>query len=331
MLLPISMITGLNILEIAIGLSLVYLLLSLICSAVSEGLETILKNRSRDLERGLRELLSDKDGTKLVHLLYNHPLISGLFRETYQANCIRNKFGSFEKIYSGKTLPSYIPSSQFALALMDILVPADATTYSGASGALTRENTTQQAITIDTLRSAAAAFPIQEVSRALLVIIDASANDVKCVRENVESWFDHSMERIAGWYKRRTQIIIFVVAIVTSGLLNLDTIEIAHRLATDSVVRSSLMATAEEYAKRGDMKLPEMEQNIDKLVLGIPIGWSTIPTTPYQWLLKLFGTLASALAATLGAPFWFDVLSRFAAIRSTVKPKTKSPSAAAKG
>src|SRR5690348_10827407 len=103
------MITGLDILEIAIGLSLVYLLLSLICSAVSEGLETILKNRSRDLERGLREMLSDDDGSKLVNLLYNHPLIQGLFRDRYSNELVRKRLLSAGNIYAGKTLPSYIP------------------------------------------------------------------------------------------------------------------------------------------------------------------------------------------------------------------------------
>jgi hypothetical protein len=37
------------------------------------------------------------------------------------------------------------------------------------------------------------------------------------------------------------------------------------------------------------------------------------------------GWLLTALAATLGAPFWFDVLNRLMVIRSTVKPHEKSP------
>jgi len=31
------------------------------------------------------------------------------------------------------------------------------------------------------------------------------------------------------------------------------------------------------------------------------------------------------MAATLGAPFWFDVLNKITVIRSTVKPHEKSP------
>jgi hypothetical protein len=31
------------------------------------------------------------------------------------------------------------------------------------------------------------------------------------------------------------------------------------------------------------------------------------------------------LAVSFGAPFWFDLLNRFMVVRSTVKPKEKSP------
>jgi hypothetical protein len=38
----------------------------------------------------------------------------------------------------------------------------------------------------------------------------------------------------------------------------------------------------------------------------------------------LFGWLATAMAVSLGAPFWFDVLNKVMVIRSTVKPHEKS-------
>ena len=318
------MINGLDILQIAIGLSFVYLLLSLICSAVSEGLETLLKNRSRDMERGLRELLNDEDGVTLVQQIYNHPLISGLFRDKYEAERIGKRLLSKGKSYRGRTLPSYIPSSHFALALMDIVLPANATTPGGSQGALNRNDAAAPAVTIETLRAAAAAFPNPNVSRALLVMIDASGNDMARIRESFEEWFDNSMDRVAGWYKRRIQVMIFVIAIASSSMLNLDTINIATRLATDSALSSALAATAQEYAKQNTLPMADLKQNIDNLSLGIPIGWDAAPANGYKWLLKIAGLLTSALAATLGAPFWFDLLNRFITLRSSIKPKDKN-------
>src|SRR2546426_11145958 len=102
-----------QILDVAIGMIFVYLLLSLICSAANELVELFLKKRARQLERGLYELLTTDTGRKttlerifkpigeffarfvkrtggtieadagIVAKIYNHPLISGLFKGEY--------------------------------------------------------------------------------------------------------------------------------------------------------------------------------------------------------------------------------------------------------
>jgi hypothetical protein len=61
---------GSEMLDVVIGMIFVYLLVSLICSAANELIERQLKNRATDLERGIRELLDDKDGTGLVTEVY---------------------------------------------------------------------------------------------------------------------------------------------------------------------------------------------------------------------------------------------------------------------
>lgn len=101
-----------TVLEVAIGIVFVYLLLSLICSAAKEGLESILNRRATYLERGIKELLADPSGTGLVKELYKHPLIDSLFRGTYE---------EAKQTRVGSRLPSYIPPRNFALALLDIL------------------------------------------------------------------------------------------------------------------------------------------------------------------------------------------------------------------
>jgi hypothetical protein len=71
--------------------------------------------------------------------------------------------------------------------------------------------------------------------------------------------------------------------------------------------------------------------------LGLPIGWSLSAQDALLrpvarenglrilgWLQIALGYLITALAITLGAPFWFDVLNRLMVIRATVKPHEKS-------
>jgi hypothetical protein len=77
---------GSSFLEVVIGLSFTYLLLSLVCSTVREGIESLTKSRATLLERGIRELLYDRAGTGLAKTLYEHPLIFGLFRGDYLAH-----------------------------------------------------------------------------------------------------------------------------------------------------------------------------------------------------------------------------------------------------
>ena len=70
---------GSTILDVAIGIVFVFLLVTLLASAMREGLETWLKTRASYLEAGLREVLRDRDGTGLVKQFYNHPLIYSLY------------------------------------------------------------------------------------------------------------------------------------------------------------------------------------------------------------------------------------------------------------
>jgi hypothetical protein len=71
---------------------------------------------------------------------------------------------------------------------------------------------------------------------------------------------------------------------------------------------------------------------------GIPIGWTkdNMPGCKnncmefiWQWLLKLLGLLLTALATSLGAPFWFDILTRVTPLKKTTEPEPQ-PSPAAR-
>jgi hypothetical protein len=236
-------------------------------------------------------------------------------------------------------LPSYIPATNFALAVLDVILPATAERPGGAAGSLQPIGTA----TIDVgtnLREAAVKFPVPEASRALVILIDASARDITRVRLSIEAWFDTTMDRVSGWYKRRTQFLLFAIGLAMATALNIDTVDICNHLIADPALRSSLVATAQEYARRDDViaqrsqapaateetsPADRVEQNLAKLrSLGVPIGWTKPPQDAYHWLLKVAGILASALAAALGAPFWFDILNRFVVVRSTIKPREKS-------
>ncbi|SRR6266498_2217846 len=321
-----------GILDVVVSLIFIYLLLSLVCTAVNEWIEGILKRRSVTLEQGIRELLNDEKGTGLTSQLYNHPLIYSLFRGTYAADG------------SKKHLPSYIPAKNFALALTDIVL----------------SNSDSSDNPIESLRGAIGNLENEKVKGALMALVNEAGNDIKKARKNIEDWYDSGMDRVSGWYKRHVQKITITVAFIIAIAVNVDTITVATRLSYDVTMRQSLVAAAQEYAKapsteqtpspqtsslQTDAALvttttcnsPEcrVSRNLDEIKkLGFPIGWrkdilpernSDGSTNVAGWLTKILGWIITAFAVSLGAPFWFDMLNKIMVIRSTVKPHEKSP------
>ncbi len=323
--------TALAALDVAIGLVFIYLIASLIASAVNELIENRLNNRSKDLERGIRELLEDGNST-IVSDFYNHGLISGLFKGTYAEAKQKNE------------LPSYIPSRNFALALMDLVGRAGAGAAATVSGAVNAMGPAGAAAVqaleqnpLANLRTAAVNLGAvnPRVSQALVTLIDAAGTDASRARQNIEDWFNSSMDRVSGWYKRRSQRFLIVVGLLMAAVGNIDSVNIVSVLSKDPGKREALVAQAQEYAKRSDPgKIASADDPTLKKIdtLGLPVGWTGDPSDPRSfpagftgWLVKVLGIVLSALAISLGAPFWFDILNKVAVVRSTVKPTEKSP------
>ncbi|HYH83782.1 MAG TPA: hypothetical protein VEX86_28580 [Longimicrobium sp.] len=339
---------GSVILDVAIGLILVYLLMSLLCSTIREGLEGWLRTRSVHLERGIRELLHDPAGTTLVSDVYNHPLVQSLYKGEYDPLQIRTrkkKDGTVEHhaVPARGHLPSYIPSANFALALLDVVArgpsSADPGTADGSAPVLTLAG----------IRARVGGIQNPPVQRALLAAIDTANGDLTRAQKNVEAWFDSSMDRVSGWYKRRTQLVLFLIGLVVAVLLNVDSFGIAQFLYRDKPARDALVAQAAAVSQDTSfITQPRSVERIHASIEGLrlPIGWARDPAGQLhrvsptgrtvrrdeswiKWIADLLGAsggwLMTAFAVSFGAPFWFDVLNKVMVIRSTVKPHEKSP------
>jgi len=74
--------------------------------------------------------------------------------------------------------------------------------------------------------------------------------DVNRLRANVEDWYNSAMDRVAGWYKRRVQIIILFLGLGIAVALNVDTSYIAQRLANDSALRKCTVGCRTELCSK---------------------------------------------------------------------------------
>ena len=70
----------LTILQVAIGISFVFLLFSVIVSSANEIGQARASTRSKQLKAGIGALLQDREFAKAAKAFWNHPLISGLYK-----------------------------------------------------------------------------------------------------------------------------------------------------------------------------------------------------------------------------------------------------------
>lgn len=293
---------GSQILEVVIGLTLIFLVLSIGCSGVKEVIASALSLRSKTLVSAIRNMLTNGN-RDLASELLQHPLIARTAKP-------------------GEN-PSYISSRAFSQALLDLLAPA--------GGAQPR--------TLKDFRDGIAKLPDDKLRRTLLGLIDSSQDTLDAARDRIEHWFDDTMTRVGGWYKRTAQQIIFVTGLLLCAAVNADCIMIVRELWSDEALRSAVVAQATKKVHAGtpsDASTPAVsfEQVASEVRQANtpPIGWSAkpgdyraLPITPGEWLLKILGIALSSFAIVLGAPFWFDVLNKIINVRlSGNPPKTAS-------
>jgi hypothetical protein len=291
-------VSGLAALDVLIGLFFLYFLLSIACSAVQEFVAQVVNLRGHGLEKGIRNLLGSET---LAKEFFEHPRLQALSQPRW---------------FGRSRLPSYVPSRVFALTLLDTLSPAEA----GASRDL---------IAIAQSKVADADVP-NRVKTLLRDALDEAEGKRNRLRAQIERSFDEGMDRVSGWYKRRAQLFLFVIALAVVGGANADSFAVAERLWRDDALRASVVASATQAVEAGEQACPGVDpeatpqEQVAACVeaveeLGVPLGWTDAPEG-WAILGKIGGLLVTAFALTLGAAFWFDLLSKVARLRGSGPP-----------
>src|SRR5260370_19362730 len=280
---------GSTIIDVAVAIVFIYLLVSLVVSAINELIAALLKSRAKNLVKGIQALLQDPSPTGWVARLYEHPLI--------------------ESLSPPNSKPSYIPSRTFALALLDLIAPA---TIDGTR-------------TLADLKTGMATLP-EPLQRTLTTLLEESQHDVERLKTQIEIWFNNGMDRASGWYKRKTQWIQFFLGLCLVIFLNVDSVRIGRTLfAINSPLRGSLVESAKSFVVQPGGTNRPIKDVVEAIsTVSLPIGWSEFPK-PDQLPIVLLGWLITAFAVSLGAPFWFDLLNKFVNVRASGKAPEEQP------
>ena len=329
-------------LEIVIAICLIYALFAGMVSSLTELISQMLSMRGRVLYEGLVMMLEEDEfhpgvpgflrpflsqDVDLVKKLYAHPLIDSLSP-------------------AGSSRPSYISPQILSTALVQVL------SHDGSLAGL------RQALDDRTTW----------LGKLLGPMLDEAAGDLEQFKVRVEAHFNAVSDRVSGWFKRRTQVAMFVVGFLLAILFNVDSIYIFQHLEKNPVLVQSLVEqakkieadrqqlststttnTADNSAERTDSTVQDLQARLKNLnqqisdfeQMGLPVGWYSTQAQakvdfgmrdyivsqllePMKWI----GWLITALAGVLGAPFWFDAISKLFAIRGAGrKPEEAAPSA----
>ena len=99
-------------------------------------------------------------------------------------------------------------------------------------------------------------------------------------RKNVEKWFDDSMDRVSGAYKRYSQTLALIIGFFTALLLNVDSVGLTFYLWREPSVRAVLASKAEDFqldfAQQGTNTQSDPLQTFREQFTGLklPVGWS---------------------------------------------------------
>lgn len=316
-----------RIIDIGLGLILVYLALSVVVTAMTETVAGFLKLRAGMLAKGVRWLLqgaaSDMAARNapagspdhVAQQLMAHPMINGAT--------------------SGPSPASHIPPRIFALTLLDVLHKVNE-----EAGRLSKPPT-DPSFTFADAQQLVASLPDSDLKNTLaLVLADAQRRTV-AAEDAIAQWYDAGMQRVSNWYKKRIQTITLVLGIVVAATVNANTIHIAEVLWQDDIARHVTLDAATKMAvgtEPGAGCSPvkdlgettaiaqaiscrtEAAMEAFTAVGSLPIGWSQdIDQIGRQkgWITLILGWLITGFALQMGAPFWFNLLQKLVKMRAS--------------
>lgn len=319
-------------LNIALGLVAVYLIFALAVTSFNEGIAAMLSSRANWLRKGIEKLLDG--GTNVARSdadkFYDSPFIAYL--------------GEGGLLQGNK--PSYIPAWTIAQGLLASVSKAGTQTFESidkikeAIAGLPKDSPIAVAFNDLVTQAGTDAAKFRSLVEEWFKTFDAQ----------VIAWYRQKTQYVVLALSAFVVVAMNVDTIAIVRQLSSDTqardamVKVALDLAKQGAPDKVLDTAARDKAKKAfddaakevdDAKKQVLEKAwldeqrkleqaaVDRIkglsATGLKLGWTDgdpALTNGYAWVVKILGLLMSALAVSLGAPFWFDTLKKIAAIRS---------------
>ena len=231
-------------LDVVIGLVFIYLLYSLYATVFIEIFTTILNLRAKNLYFAIGRMLKDeKQYPNPVHRYFVELYVT-IVRFWGSAINLKNP-ELYNKVVNQPTIkyqtsgglgnkPAYLTAESFSKALIDSIKVdnPDASLLACVEQGL--ENLRQESETTQHIRS---------------LLDDANCDMVK-FRILVETWYNETQDRAAGWFKQTTQVFLLFIGMILAFTFNVDTVAIIRKLSRDNEARNSLVQMAVGFSEK---------------------------------------------------------------------------------
>lgn len=330
-----------SLITTALGLVLIFLILSLLASSIQEALASWLSLRGRTFGEALERMLTNvelKDGQleKLDDSLLQAFRKHNIFRQLLP----QKGWYHYSRIGDDKN-PSYLSSSTFSEIMVHVMKARD----------------------FEGLKKYVDEMGEGELKTYFQDLVEDANGDIHVFRNKLESWYNDMMDRASGWYKRHVHNFLLVIGLIMALVFNADTFSMYNKVSSikaGSTEEQAIWSMAQDYidAKENTFnsqlssfksivdsleKVPDSIRDLSALVVqdsllrkeqqvliadlqgdDSPLGlgwkyeeWEAFKNASwYTWLIKLLGMLITTMAISLGAPFWFDLLKKIVNIRN---------------
>ncbi|WP_217603075.1 hypothetical protein [Chitinophaga sp. GbtcB8] len=282
------------VLNVVIGLTLIYLLYSLLASLLGELLSTTFNLRSLLLRVALERMLNDGyyarrdkwrnrwssvvNAVRWFFLFPNHNFKSSLAGRFYEHPSIKYLAKAERPSPFAETRPSYLTDVYFVSTFIRMLIEMGMGT--------TDDEKIASALKLNTLHMQ------QRTAKNVIGIYQEAKGNTAAFKEGLRRWYNETMDRTNGWYKRKMQFMLLLIGLSLSILFNVDTIRITKLLARDPQARSELVKmsiaiandttyenviTDKDSLRRAtilDSGYARVQRDIDDAGLLLGLGWN---------------------------------------------------------
>lgn len=128
--------------------------------------------------------------------------------------------------------PAYLAPDTFSDILIDIFTPNG-----------------NHHVLLKNIKNKVDKLPDGDLKKILNIYITQANGDLQRFKLIIENWYNDTMDRVTGWYKRQAFRILLIIGLILAIIFNVSTIEIVQKLSTDKPVRDAMIKSASDYVK----------------------------------------------------------------------------------